>query len=385
MNMLTIFDPVILANQLTKVLDQDGNSIIHLPFPPPYGQWVNTIGDLTMEQGYYVKVTENTSLTIEGIPVMMPFEILLREGWNMISVPCSEAQSAEQTLQTLISSGKLIKVTNDAGQSIVHLPFPPPNGQWSYGFTSFVPNEGYYVKVNADCSLVFDCSVSDEMPANGIAQPQVLDYFQSVYQNNPFMPMTVALSVDPEIEDGDEIGIFDGETCVGASKSGSLIFVTLPVSMDDPETEAIDGFVQGNPVTARIWHHKTNVIEEAGLDFIEGSANFQPLETYIGNIKSILTSINEEESGDGVTFEINPNPLRGKALMKYSIPVVGQIIITIVTIDGRVITNLINESKPAGEGVVEFDGEGIKPGIYLLEFTYLGQERVKLNRKLVIY
>jgi hypothetical protein len=223
------------------------------------------------------------------------------------------------------------------------------------------------------------------MPANGIAQPQVLDYFQPVYQNNPFMPMTIALSVDPEIVDGDEIGIFDGETCVGASKSGSLIFVTLPVSMDDPETEAIDGFVQGNPVTARIWHHKTNVIEEAGLDFIEGSANFQPLETYIGNIKSILTSINEEESGDGVTFEINPNPLRGKALMKYSIPVVGQIIITIVTIDGRVITNLINESKPAGEGVVEFDGEGIKPGIYLLEFTYLGQERVKLNRKLVIY
>jgi hypothetical protein len=212
-----------------------------------------------------------------------------------------------------------------------------------------------------------------------------LDYFQPVYQNNPFMPMTIALSVDPEIEDGDEIGIFDGETCVGASKSGSLIYVTIPVSMDDPETEAFDGFVQGNQITARIWHHETNIVENAELNFIEGSPTFQPLETYIGSIKTILTSVNEALTGDGVTFEINPNPLHGKALMKYSIPEDGEIIITIVTIDGRVITNLINESKPAGEGVIEFDGEGIKPGIYLLEFSYLGHEQVKLNRKLVIY
>jgi hypothetical protein len=155
--------------------------------------------------------------------------------------------------------------------------------------------------------------------------------------------------------------------------------------MDDPETEAIDGFVQGNQITARIWHHDTNVVEEAELVYLEGSQTFQPLETYIGSIKSILTSINEEESGDGVTFEINPNPLRGKALMKYSIPLDGQIIITIVTIDGRVITNLINESKPAGEGVVEFNSDGLKPGSYLVKFSYKGRIEKTIIRKLFIY
>ena len=385
MNMLTIFDPIIVANQLTKVLDQDGNSIIHLPFPPPNGQWANTIGDLTLEQGYYVKVTENTSITIEGIPVAMPFEIPLRTGWNMISVPCSDTQSAEQTLQTLISSGKLIKVTNDAGQSIVHLPFPPPNGQWSYGFTSFVPNEGYYLKVNADCALVFDCSVSDGAGLNEPSQPRQLDYFQPVYQNNPFMPMTVALSVDPEIEDGDEIGIFDGETCVGASKSGSLIYVTIPVSMDDPETEAIDGFVQGNPITARIWHHNTNVAESADLNFLEGSSTFQPLETYIGSIKTILTSINEAQTSDGVTFEINPNPVHGKATMKYSVPSDGPVNIQLLSIDGRLIETLVNETKQAGEGMIEYNSEGFKAGSYLVKFSYKGSSAETIIRKLFIY
>ena len=199
------------------------------------------------------------------------------------------------------------------------------------------------------------------------------------------MPMTIALSVDPEIVDGDEIGIFDGETCVGASKSGSLIFVTLPVSMDDPETEAIDGFVQGNQITARIWHHETNIVEEAVLDFIEGSSHFQPLETYIGSIKSILTSINEVQTSDGATFEINPNPLRGKALMKYSIPSDGQINIQLLSIDGRVISNLINDSKLAVDGAIEFDGGGFKPGSYLVKFSYKGRIEETIIRKLFIY
>jgi hypothetical protein len=338
-----------------------------------------------MEQGYYVKVTESSTLTVEGIHVAMPFEIPLRAGWNMISVPCFDAQSAEQTLQTLIIGGKLIKVTNDAGQSIVHLPFPPPNGQWSYGFTAFVPNEGYYLKVNTDCSLVFDCSVSDGTGINEPSQPRQLDYFQPVYQNNPFMPMTVALSVDPEIEDGDEIGIFDGETCVGASKSGSLIYVTIPVSMDDPETVTLDGFLQGNPITARIWHHNTNVVEEAGLVYLEGSSTFQPLETYIGSIKTILTSINDEQTSDGVAFEINPNPLHGKAMMKYSIPLDGFVNIKILSIDGRLFKILSDETKQAGVGAIGFNSEGFKPGSYLVKFSYKGSSEKTIIRKLFIY
>jgi hypothetical protein len=155
--------------------------------------------------------------------------------------------------------------------------------------------------------------------------------------------------------------------------------------MDDPETETMDGFVQGNPITARIWHHNANVIEEAGLVYLEGSSTFQPLETYIGSIKTILTSINEAQTSDRVTFEINPNPLRGKALMKYSIPGDGEIIITIVTIDGRVIRNLMNEAKPVGEGAIGFNSEGFKPGSYLVKFSYKGSSEKTIIRKLFIY
>jgi len=132
-------------------------------------------------------------------------------------------------------------------------------------------------------------------------------------------------------------------------------------------------------------NHALKKQKNTELDFIEGSATFQPLETYIGSIKSILTSINEEKISDDVTFEINPNPLRGKALMKYSIPSDGQISIELLSIDSRVISNLINDSKPAGEGAIEFNSDGLNPGSYLVKFNFKGTIEKTIIRKLFIY
>jgi len=71
--------------------------------------------------------------------------------------------------------------------------------------------------------------------------------------------------------------------------------------------------------------------------------------------------------------------------MKYSIPSDGQINIQLLSIDGRVISNLINDSKPAGEGMIEFNSDGLKPGSYLVKFSYKGSEEKTLIRKLFIY
>jgi len=76
--------------------------------------------------------------------------------------------------------------------------------------------------------------------------------------------------------------------------------------------------------------------------------------------------------------------MRGKTLMKYSIPAEGQINIQLLSIDGQVISNLINEAKPAGEGAIEFDGEAFKPGYHLLEYTYDATDQAKIICKLII-
>nr|NQU93905.1 fibronectin type III domain-containing protein [Bacteroidota bacterium] len=130
-NMLDIVEPLINEGVLYKVLDETGGSIFHLPFPPPNGQWSNTIGEMANTEGYYIKVTGNAQLPLEGLPVGTPLDIPLTEGWNIISYPCEQPQNALDAVQPLIVEGLLYKVIDETGGTIFHLPFPPPNGQWS--------------------------------------------------------------------------------------------------------------------------------------------------------------------------------------------------------------------------------------------------------------
>ena len=385
LNMLNIFNPLIESAQLIKVLDQDGKTIVHLPFPPPNGQWSNTIGNLTIEQGYYVNVNSIATLSITEPPVEMPFEIPLRAGWNIIGMPCGGGQPAQQLLQTLISDGKLVKVINDAGQSIVHLPFPPPNGQWSYGFTTFLPDEGYYVKVSETASLTFDCEVADGSITTEDVQITNAVYFIPAYQNNPFMPMTIALSLETDFEPGDEIGIFDGETCVGSTIIGKENIVVIPVSMDNSETEAIDGFMEGNVISAKMWNHLFNTVEEIELQYMEGAEYFQALETYAGKANRLFTGLPDGLNMGEVYVEINPNPVKGKAQIKYTLPSDGHVNIALYHIDGCQIRNLLDSKQQAGEGSLELHSDELQPGYYMVYFTFDGTIRETIVKKLIIY
>jgi hypothetical protein len=90
---------------------------------------------------------------LEGFPVETPLEIPLTAGWNIISYPCEYPQDALSVLQPLIDQDALYKVIDESGGTVFHLPFPPPNGQWTNTIGNFESGEGYYVKVTENTSL----------------------------------------------------------------------------------------------------------------------------------------------------------------------------------------------------------------------------------------
>ena len=59
------------------------------------------------------------------------------------------------------------------------------------------------------------------------------------------------LSIPP----GSEIGVFDGDVCVGAAVRPNVIqnFIEIRVSKNDPTTPEVDGYTPGNPISFRIW------------------------------------------------------------------------------------------------------------------------------------
>ncbi len=89
-------------------------------------------------------------------------------------------------------------------------------------------------------------------------------HFTKIWSGGAFNPMTITVSsaaIDGLLmQAGDEVGIFDGDNCVGAAvlieavdslDNNTYLYVTC--SADDPNDPGIDGFVAGNDVEYRLW------------------------------------------------------------------------------------------------------------------------------------
>ncbi len=69
-------------NQLIEVQDENGNT-----YQEENSGWLNNIGEMEESEGYQIRVQSSCVLEITGEPVILPMNILLNEGWNIISFP----------------------------------------------------------------------------------------------------------------------------------------------------------------------------------------------------------------------------------------------------------------------------------------------------------
>ncbi len=375
-NMLEVVQPLIDDELLVKVLDETGGSIFHLPFPPPNGQWSNTIGDMENTEGYYVKVDENGILCVEGQPVETPLAIPLTMGWNIIGYPCEYAQNALVAVQALIDDEVLLKVIDEAGGTIFHLPFPPPNGQWSNTIGDFESGEGYYLKVSENTTLTIACPA--DFVETSFINPATIktSHFVPVYQNNPYMPMHIALAPNEVLEAGDEVGIFDGDVCVGASViNANNETVIITCSQHDPISEIIDGFTEERTITLSAWTRQTGIEAELLTETIIGKQIFEGLETYAATIQGMQTGISENKLG-GIDYELSPNPFDRILRLRISLPSNGNLKIELYNLMGQKMNFTYNSILHRGSQIITLDNLALKKGTYLVHFTFSNETSI---------
>ncbi len=109
-------------------------------------------------------------------------------------------------------------------------------------------------------------SAGNSMPSDTV-EVQILSdnqHFVPVWNGNPLDPMTITVNgayfADLPLEANDEIGVFDGDFCVGAALLSQSIdpennetYVYISCSKDDPATTEIEGYTAGNAITYKIW------------------------------------------------------------------------------------------------------------------------------------
>jgi hypothetical protein len=83
---------------------------------------------------------------------------------------------------------------------------------------------------------------------------------------------------------------------------------------------------------------------------------------------------------DEIMLTIAPNPAQNVALVRYSLPVSGQVVLKLYNVTGALIKTCIN-SKQNKDGLVMIDTKEIPSGVYILRFS---SGDIKMTRKLVI-
>jgi len=109
------------------------------------------------------------------------------------------------------------------------------------------------------------------------------------------------------LQPGDEIGIFDGEDCVGAGVlTEELInnaYLPIVVSKDDPDTPEKDGYTLDNTASFKFCiNNGTEVINDVQANYVTGTGVLSPggtamVELFCGTTSLINTSSNPPEGG----------------------------------------------------------------------------------------
>jgi hypothetical protein len=177
---------------------------------------------------------------------------------------------------------------------------------------------------------------------------------------------------------GDEIGLFDGTTCVGFSVLTGPIVAGAPLSViastDDPTTPATDGFVPGRPVAFRIWR------AVPGMEYIDpsiekvfaaGTGTYASLGTAVVALTARRpTGVVEQPAMQGYRLYANyPNPFNPATTIRFTLTDRRSTVLKVYDLLGREVAVLVNGDLDPGEHTVQFDGSRLASGLYVCRMT----------------
>ena len=381
LSLSSIVNSLKVAGTLVKIQDERGSAIEQLP--SPIG-WVDNIGLMKVSEGYKIKVSANTTLSVTGKPVTLPYTIDLSNGWNIMGYPSMSSQAAMAAFQSLINSGTF-KVQDEKGNAIEQLPAPIG---WVDNIHTLAPGEGYKIKVSSATSITINNSGKGEYENTEFVTLLKPSHFKPAYTGNGFDHMNIYLKEvtigGAGLQPGDEIGVFDGGVCVGAVvvEDPDSEYIMVTASFDDPTTKETDGFLAGHNFTLKLWDRQTGVESNTKDEQYEkGSGNlFERLGT------SVLMADFEPMSNISFGYAY-PNPSTEKTTFTFEIAGETDVRLEIFNMRGDLIKVLVDRQMPGGIHHIEWDnrlanGARASSGIYfyklmLNKFTQTKQLIIK--------
>jgi hypothetical protein len=197
--------------------------------------------------------------------------------------------------------------------------------------------------------------------------------------------MHIALQACEELVAGDEIAVYDGNVCVGATVvSGDLEKpIIIKASMQEPDPDIINGYTEGNAIQLMVWKHQSGEVLQAAYEYLEGAHQFAPLETLAGKLKAFGNEDNDPNTG-AAHFKVLPNPFVHKTKLTLFLKEEAMMTMRIQNIEGNVMKTSSELLLSAGQHNLDLDTQELNSGIYFLTIQIVGEnETIDHIQKLI--
>ena len=243
-----------IESDLIIVKDQEGNV-----YWPQFG--LNSIGALTIGQGYQTKMNSSSTLSIEGNLVPFDSNISLNTGWNIMGYLHQEPYSVIDMMSS-VNSANLIIMKDQSGNV-----YWPQFGLNSIG--NMNPGQGYQIKLAGSWNFTYPAFGGLARYGDVYTERPVHFEEPSNTGNNMIIGLPLnAWESTPSI--GDEIAAYgeDGELIGSTTFQGDHIALT--VWGDDLTTDKKDGISEGESISFKLWNSQTGVEQTLEVRWSEG-------------------------------------------------------------------------------------------------------------------
>ncbi len=254
------------------------------------------IGAYLPTEGYYMRTSDAVTLCFSGeTPVLYDNDngltINLISGWNMISFPSRYFWDPVELFEELVYDDLIDFMwdLSNSPQSWTLL----PNGEMAPNASfDMKPGVGYYIHTTDNTSItITEGNISRTVEQNRplISRTQHFEPVSSTYSPMAII-VTSFLWDNNDLNPDDEIGIFDGNLCVGARilNAQDIVEINDPdinwsvnAYKDDTGTPDVDGFIENNTILIRVWKNDIGLDENFSIpgmsaytDFLNNNNNF---------------------------------------------------------------------------------------------------------------
>ncbi|MBZ0263409.1 T9SS type A sorting domain-containing protein [bacterium] len=327
---------------------------------------INTIGDINLNHGYGVFLAEGQEWGFRGktITELAPDEI---EGnrWNLIGYPYDYGQDIDEVLGEYQNDIAIVQA--DDGRMWIP-------AIWLDIISPLVPGEGYYLYPNDPFTLQFPGLDDDLQVASGnVSEAEA----NTAALDGPFktgQPYTLVLKFDqPELLSDDLIlNAYDDELLVGRASIRDLDGYNPMVIWKGAEEYNLPGYIAGNPITVELQTPEGNRIASQVFGSIHPDTQPYTMLTFSGSgEENILPS-------EFTLATPYPNPFNGTLSLSYSLPLDGNVEITVFNTLGQKIETLLNSSQPRGNHRISWHPaeSELSSGLYLFE-VHFGEQTLR--------